>query len=278
MALLGLGSLPAAAQDAPMAPAKVLKIYIEEVKPGKATAHEQVETSWAQTLAQAKDPTHYFAMTSVSGPSQAWFVIPYGSFKDLDADAANLEKNPDLKRKVQALEAKDGELLSGGKCLILIARPDLSRKVPVDWARSHYYWIYTFRVRPGQEPSFEEAAKRWLALYDKAGLKNPWFIYQSMAGLPDPSFMVVMPMKSLGDIDGFMEDDKAFMAAAGEEGLKAFQKNAQDAYAFVESTILAVNPAMSYAAPSLVSGDPAFWKSAAPKPAAKKAEPKEPAK
>ena len=72
-ALMPLASPPASAQFfGPTAPPpKVMRVYIEEVKPGKGAAHEKVEATWVQTLAQAKDPSHYFAMTSASGPAQA---------------------------------------------------------------------------------------------------------------------------------------------------------------------------------------------------------------
>ena len=196
----------------------------------------------------------------------------------MDEEEANFEKNSELKRKVQALAAQDGELLSGSRSITLLYRPDLSRKIPVAWAQSHYYWVYTFQVRPGRESVFEEAAKRWLATYDKAGLKNPWFVYQSLAGLPDPSFTVIMPMNKMCDMDGFLEDDKAFAQAAGEEGLKAFQRNAQEAYVTVESTILAVSPKMSYAPPEIIKEDPAYWKVPAPGTPAKKVEVREAAK
>ena len=78
VAFLCLASAPAAAaaqEAAPsQAPPKVLQIFVESVKPGKGSAHEKVEPGWPAAFRKAKWPTHYLAMTSMSGPGEAWFL------------------------------------------------------------------------------------------------------------------------------------------------------------------------------------------------------------
>src|SRR5713226_7208291 len=70
--LLSATSLALAQEQAPSGPPKVLQIFREEVKPGKAPAHEKVEAGWPRAFANASSPTHYIAMVSVTGPSEAW--------------------------------------------------------------------------------------------------------------------------------------------------------------------------------------------------------------
>ena len=61
-------------------PPKVLRIFREDVKEGKGSAHEKVETRWAQTMARLKYPANTLALTSLTGTSQAWFLEGHDSF------------------------------------------------------------------------------------------------------------------------------------------------------------------------------------------------------
>jgi len=65
---------------APGTPPKVITIFREEVKVGKGAAHEKFETNFVRASARAKWPTHYLAMTALSGPSEAWYLTGYDSF------------------------------------------------------------------------------------------------------------------------------------------------------------------------------------------------------
>jgi hypothetical protein len=70
-----LGAFTAAtavqAQEAMMTPPKVLFIAREDVKPGRASAHEKVESSWVRAFNQAKTGNHYLAVTSMTGQHRA---------------------------------------------------------------------------------------------------------------------------------------------------------------------------------------------------------------
>ena len=85
----------AAAQDAtPPPPPKVLVIRREYLKPGKAGAiHVKSEGNFIKAATDAKWPTHYVAMDSMSGPTRALYMFAYDSFeaygKDQEATAAN---------------------------------------------------------------------------------------------------------------------------------------------------------------------------------------------
>jgi hypothetical protein len=45
-----------------------------------------------QTFAKANWPTHYLAMTTITGPSEAWFLTPYDSFEAWERDRQATEK------------------------------------------------------------------------------------------------------------------------------------------------------------------------------------------
>ena len=52
----------------------VLRIFREDVKEGKAAAHEKTEAAFMQAAAKAKYPAHILGMASMTGTSQALFL------------------------------------------------------------------------------------------------------------------------------------------------------------------------------------------------------------
>ena len=84
--LLGLSlvltcSCIAAAQENQSIPT-VLQITREYTKAGKAgMVHNATESAFVQANARAKWPTHYLAMTSLSGKQRALFLTSYASFE-----------------------------------------------------------------------------------------------------------------------------------------------------------------------------------------------------
>src|SRR4051794_2523419 len=63
-------------------PPKVLQIIREEVKVGKTATHEKFEAAWTQAMVKAKYDSPILALTTATGPSEAWFTVGYASFAD----------------------------------------------------------------------------------------------------------------------------------------------------------------------------------------------------
>ena len=106
-------------QPAPMGPPKVMVIYREEVKTGKGAAHTKFESNYVAAFRKAKSPTHYLAMTSMSGSNEAWFVDPFASFEAWENDNKWVEKTPALAAELDQLGAKDAEYISGVRTIVL---------------------------------------------------------------------------------------------------------------------------------------------------------------
>jgi len=251
----------------PPPPPKILQIYREEVKPGKGPAHAKVEAGWPAAFAKANWPSHYLALTSLTGPSEAWFVSGWDSMAAWEKDTKAVEANAALTAELDALLEKDGELLSGGSGLLLSYREDLSNTPGVDLSKMRYFRIITIRVRPGHENDFTGAVKIFKDAYKKANISLPWAVFRVEAGMPGPTFTVWIPMTSLAELDATMKAAKAIQDAAGEEGQKALAKAASDGYNFTTQNIYAFSPKMSYPPKEWVAKDPGFW---APKPAGAK--------
>jgi hypothetical protein len=75
--VLVLGNLgQALAQGLPKAQPKILTVIREHVKVGRSAEHSKFEAAYPAALEKAKSPDYYLAMTSLTGPSEAWYVIP----------------------------------------------------------------------------------------------------------------------------------------------------------------------------------------------------------
>ncbi len=143
---------------------------------------------------------------------------------DWEAKQNEADKNPALKKEIDAISLKDGEHLGGTRSFLGSLRKDLSYGPPVEIGKMRYFRIRTFRVKQGMTRTFEEGVKAALAAYEKSHFPASFAFYEVEAGTWTPTFVVLRPMKSLADMDAMDTANKAFMDALGEEGRKAMQK------------------------------------------------------
>ena len=94
---------PAFTQDS--GPAPVIQVYREVVKEGKNAVHEKAEMDYVRAFRKAKHPGYYLGLTAMSGPNEAWFVMPYPSFAAAGEYMKLSEKEP-LKSEVEMADAK----------------------------------------------------------------------------------------------------------------------------------------------------------------------------
>jgi hypothetical protein len=261
---------------APSGPPKVLQIFREEVKAGRAAAHQKWETGWPKAYAKANWPTNYLSLVSVTGPSEAWFMTGYDSFAAWGKDTESFEANAAFKAEYDRLSEGDAQFLSGSRTIVGALREDLSTPIPVVLPKMRYFRVITFRVRPGHDSDFTDAAKMIRAGYEKANVQLAWATYQIVSGMATPTFMVFLPMKSLDEIDTGLMNSKKLAEAQGEENQKKLAKMSADGYLSAETNIYAFDPKMSYPAKDFAAADPEFWNpkpaSPAKKPAAKPAQ------
>ncbi|HJQ25449.1 MAG TPA: hypothetical protein VKA60_16130 [Blastocatellia bacterium] len=245
----------------PQPPPKVLTIFREDVKPGRGAAHEKVETSYAAAMRKAKWNTYSLALSSVSGVGDAWFLTGYPSLEAIETDHRNIEKNTALVNEYDRLDEMDSQFRTNQRMMIAVLQDNLSYQSSVDIPHMRYFDVITFRVRPGHEAQFAEAAKLIRDAYEKAKTPNVhWATYAVMSGAPSGTYLVFIPMKSLKEVDANMEAEKDFVMALGEGGGKKLEKIASEAYISMESSIYAFSPRMSYVPKEWEDADTAFWK------------------
>lgn len=256
------GSLRAQA-PATAAPPKVLQIFVESIKPGKAAAHEKVEAGWPLAFRKAKWPSHYLAMTSMTGPSEAWFLSGYDSYAAWEADQKHVEQTPALEKELQRLSLQDGEFLSGTRGIVAVYREDLSYRPNVNLGEMRYLALSIITLRPGYDSAFADIRKLVQAGHETTNMDEHWAMYQVVSGMPGSAYLLLLPMKSLkeadlaGDIHG-----KPYLDALGDDGRRQLREFTRAGYASTESNLFAFSPTMSYPSDALAASDSIYWKPA----------------
>ena len=266
-------------QDKPAAnmPPKVLTIFREYTKPGKSgMAHEKTESMFVQAMKQAKWPTHYLAVESLSGQSRALFLTGYDSFAAWEKDTLATQKDKALAAALDRAAAADGELLSETDTAALAFREDYSLRPEVDIAHMRYFEISRFQVKQGHDKDWDEIVKLVTAAYKKIPDAH-WATYSAVYGFPDTTYIIFNPMKSAEEIDKNFATGKDFEAVMGEEGMKKLAALSAAAIESSQTNLFAFNPRMSYPADEWVKADPEFWTPKAAAPAEGKKPAKKPA-
>jgi hypothetical protein len=259
-----------------MGPPKVLTIIREFVKPGKTgMVHEKTESAFVQAFERAKWPTHYLAVTSLSGKSRALFLVGYDSFAAWEKDNQATAKNAALSAALDRAGMADGELLTGVDGGTFVYRPEQSlRAGSAHIAHMRYFEISVFRVKQGHDKDWEELVKMVTAAYEKIpGVR--WATFEAVYGAPGGTFLVFTPLKSLAEADEEMAQGKQFEAAMGEEGMKKLRELSAAAIESSEGNLFQFAPKMSYVSDEWIKMDPDFWK---PKAAMGEGAAKKPAK
>ena len=95
------------------------KVLQEVVKPGSWTDYEKIQTARAEVLKQANWPRVSIALVPIAGADQVLHYSFYDSFADMTKDAAELDKKPELKAKLAALDLQESSLLVSRRAFII---------------------------------------------------------------------------------------------------------------------------------------------------------------
>lgn len=259
--LVALHLAPArAAEDGglPRKQPSYLTIIREEVKTGRAAAHARHEAGWPAALEKSKSKDYYLALTSMTGPSEAWYLIPSESFTQMGAAMKRDEADPVLSAEIDRLSLADAEFVSKVTSLLTVARPDLGMGEFPDLAKARFFMVSLYRTHPGKDMLFVEIAKAYIQARKRVAPNSSARVYQVIAGAPGPLFVVMTSFEAYGDLDKDMADSMATFKDATQAEQAAFAKWG-DAVVHEESQIFRVDPVQSYVPKEVRGRDPAFW-------------------
>lgn len=257
-------AITASAQTSPQPTPKVLWILREDVKAARASAHEELEAGYVRALQKANWPTLSLGVSSIAGPLDALFITGYESFAAMEKDQMAMQKNAELMKEFARLDAADAEFRTGQRTILATLREDLSYNLPANIPQMRYFQINTVRVRPGHNDEWVEARKILVEALKKANVPTGSAVFEVTAGMPNGTFLVFTPRKSLSEMDPNPDRTRAVNAALGEDNMKKRQKLISDSVMTSENTVYAFSPRMSYVSKEFAkAGGEDFWN---PKP------------
>jgi hypothetical protein len=261
LSLAAAGSTLTAAQATQqMQMPKVIQVFREYIKPGKAGAiHDNSESHFVQAMKGAKWPTHYIALNSLSGKSRALYMTAYDSFDAWQKDTDAMNKNSSLSATIDLAGMTDGDLLESTDAGVLSYDEDLSYRPNGDLSFVRYFEITSFRIKPGHRKEWHDLVAMVMDAHKKAGTSANWATFDLAYGGDGDTYIVISEDKSMADIDKGYAEDKMFQSAMGEEGMKKFSEMVADTIDRSDSELFEINPRQSYPRDEWVKANPDFW-------------------
>jgi hypothetical protein len=257
----GFGAATAMGQTSKTTPPKVLVVQREFLKPGRSgSQHQKTESAFVEAFTQAKSPSHYLAMDSLTGKSRTLFFLGYDAFANWQNDLRDLQKDPTLAAAVDSAVQADGKLLSSFETSVFVFRDDLSVRAPVNIPLMRYMEITMFTVRPGHRHDFETLSKMYGDAFQKAVPNAHWAAYEAMYGAKSGGkYIFITPMRSLTEVDEEMASDKQFASVMSADQMKKMADLSAAAIESSEMNVFMFNPKMSYPPDKWKTVDPGFW-------------------
>ena len=255
----GLVAAQAQSQGLPTSQPSLITIIREEVKVGRSADHAKIEAGWPAAFGKANSPDYYLAMTSMTGMPEAWFIIPAANHAAYDQINRRYDNNAAMTAELDRLSRADAEVLNSIRTIQAVARPDLSMGAYPDLTKQRYWEISVVRVRPGHEEEFDAAAKAYGASAQRSVPSTQFRIYQIVAGMPTPSYIIFSSVSSYGDFDQMMADGMKTMQSATATEQAALHKFSTDATLSWETNRFRLDPKMSYVSRDVRATDAAFW-------------------
>jgi len=257
------GGRPASAQDlAPEAPAKILQVIREEIKAGRATAHERFESGYVKAYKAAKRAP-YLAMSTLTGPSEAWFIVSFPSYAALEKEAAATVSDPALSAELERLDENDAPFRSGGATMIAEYRPELSYRARGDFSGVHYIEVTVVHVRPGHTRQYEELVTASKKAHEQANVDEHFGVYEVASGMQTGTYLVFTGLNSLAELDSDPHT-QAYRDAVGEDGRAKIQTLIGDSVISADRMVFRFSARMSNPPAWLMRNDPEFWAPAKP--------------
>jgi hypothetical protein len=247
----------------PSSPPPIIQRFREMVKVGHPDAHEANERAWAGAYAKTKLPYYSIALTSMTGANDAWWLSGWQSFKQFDDANAALAKNKEFQAAISQYSAKDAEYVNDAVGSLWVLREDMSYRDTVEWSKMHAYQMITVRARPGHDGEVKQIALKIRAAHQAARTSAHWAMYQGMMGVPDGTYLVIIPLKSVAELDVGMKEDALFAKALGDAGGKELDKLSADGVISTETNLFSVSAKMSYVSEDWHVADAEFWKGGA---------------
>ncbi|MBI3791627.1 MAG: hypothetical protein HY275_12215 [Gemmatimonadetes bacterium] len=254
---------PTIAQETDVPPAW-MTFQREVIKPGKEPAHLKLEREWARAYEAQKYPNALLGMTSMSGPSEVWFLMGYQKSADIQKVAETVAASPALSGIDERFRPQESDLLANQFTMVARFRGDLSYSNNVPMASMRYMTVQRIVVKIGHGPEFEEARKLIKAAHEQSRASDGFAVYQVTAGAPAGTFLVLAAKRAMADFDNDPHGAPYIAALGGPDGQKKLREMSISYENSADTQLFAVNPEISTMGAVWGAAD-SYWKSKAAK-------------
>lgn len=244
--LAAIVSFPVLAQEPP---SPLLFVAREQIQPGKLAAVTRIEEDAAAFCAKAKCPNPYLAISSITGPSEIWWINGFDSPDHMEKVWRDYAANAAISQQLNTVAEQKGDLVFPAQNMIARFREDLSFATSLTIATARFLYIAVVQVQPGHQDSFEKLRSAVRGTLQRSG--RPQWVYQVTSGAADTTFIVISPGRTMQDVHTF---------SIADERVGAVAEFMRSAIAASESRLYAVSPSMSMPAQSWIDADPDFWR------------------
>ncbi|HEX9223290.1 MAG TPA: hypothetical protein VF860_08160 [Candidatus Acidoferrales bacterium] len=243
------------------APPRFLNFVHVQLKPGRASAYASLEAAIVRGYNGAQVDIHWLCLQAITGPSGVLYLNFFNSFEEYEKIFATygqaLAKHPDLLQMQDRLQLEN---MSGYETVIGVRRDDMGyRAGAIDFSKMRRLRIHEFHVRQGRESDFAEAARIVAAAYARTLPDASWIVYQVDSGTAGSTFLVLIPLVSLGELDNVIAASKSLADAEAEIGGERLPQIGLEAISSIENNMYVVAPEMSHMPKDFTDGDPDFW-------------------
>src|SRR4029077_2135536 len=253
------------ADAAKAGPPKYLNIVHQELKPGRAGAYDEMESSIARIYNRENIPVFWVELESITGPSEVLYLNLFDSSEEMakamDALNAGLAAHPELAQMQDRLLQEN---TSNGTTVLGVRRDDMGyRAKSIDFSKMRVLRLSTVFAHAGYERAFMETEWSLSEASEKVHAQAAWAVYEVVGGLPERAFVIVTPMQSLREIDGIFETSESLKTTEGGALQQHLQELARVAYGTSDTRLFAVGQKMSHVTRKFAAGDADFWTPAA---------------
>jgi hypothetical protein len=242
-------------------PPRYINVVHERLKPGRGAAYDGMLSSIRGGYERFNIQAYWIELRSFTGPDESFALNFFDSFGDAEKMAGSLAAAVAAHPELAGLQDRLLEENISSTTNIIAERVDAisSRAGTINFAKMRLLHLTVFKIRPGHEAEFAEAAKNIADAYEKVEGSPAWVMYAVNAGAATPCYLMLTALSSLKDEDAAAARRAPAMEAAGPAVQQRLQEIARAAYDSIETNIYIVNPYLSHMPQDFTALDAAFW-------------------
>lgn len=242
-------------------PPKYLYLNNVELKAGHEAEFVKLESEENDAMRAAKIPAHHFGMWSITGNSnRVLFFSGYESYAEMGKVHSEIFGNPTVAAVMDKNNAAEGMFTQATHGSVYEYQKELSLNPPGSLEDMRFARIILFHVRAGQGEAFEHLVKEYVKLYAAALPGANWAMFEKDYGAGGGgTYMLVTPMKSLGDVDTMMASGKTFRDKTGSDLLALMRAQGTAVIKSSEADLFAFGPKISYVPDKWMTDSPDYW-------------------